>query len=895
MSDTQDATPPQAFVGGEEEEKPLFNQAYPRKLREQERELIRARRAAPGVELPDSARMVGCGLSGGGIRSATFSLGLFQGLAWRGGLLKRLDFLSTVSGGGYFGSFLGRLFGRQYIERHSHVEEVLKGERESKVLRILRENGRYLSPNGAGDLLLDGAVLLRNWVSIQVVLLTFLLSAFLALQVVRGWLESSPGLASWTASWARGGTIWWSPFLILPVLPFVLWAFPLGWVYWLVEPRSAKNERDGHRGAGAFPPWTGLLLVLVASAWLTVATWGLPVAWAWGILTIAAAATVVWWQIALQLKPPEEKDASGPATSADDVEAESRKDWETRRKIYYDRYLRNRLGLWLSWALVVTGVLLAVALIDSLGQTLYDKLARRNLVAWLGGIFSSWAAGAAFARRIASSFSKGPDSGRPSLPVKWIATVVALVVVLVLLVSLSAFAHGVAWSFAEPGGRRDSGPVFLGLALTFLLSIFFGQTWSFVNGSSQQALYSARLTRAYLGASNRARLDGKSVSDVLPGDDVHLAAYWPPPPAKGTPLHLINVTINETVDGQSQIQQQDRKGNGMALGPCGLSVNVQHHLLFPFGKKQEEEAAGSPLCIYPEEGFKVFQYPDLERRGGRFPGEPLPLGQWLGISGAAFSTGTGMRTSLGLSLLAGMGNVRLGRWWDSGVVRPPKEDCKLGLKIENTIARLFPVQTCLLDEFLARFPGVSRRHWYLSDGGHFENMGGYELVRRRLPMIIIVDGEQDTDFTFEGLSNLVRKARLDFGAEVKFLDEKSLEAEVDDSLLSTIGTLEQLRRDANGISRSHAALAWITYDHGEKPASRLLYVKPTLTGDEPADVLEYHKGHPDFPHEPTIDQFFDEAQWESYRRLGEHIAETLFGPAASPAGKWRPSQFADAP
>jgi hypothetical protein len=64
--------------------------------------------------------------------------------------------------------------------------------------------------------------------------------------------------------------------------------------------------------------------------------------------------------------------------------------------------------------------------------------------------------------------------------------------------------------------------------------------------------------------------------------------------------------------------------------------------------------------------------------------------------------------------------------------------------------------------------------------------------------------------------------------------------------------------------------------YGSPPAlSRLVYIKPSLTGDEPADVLEYHRSHPDFPHESTGDQFFDEGQWESYRRLGEHIAEQV--------------------
>lgn len=81
--------------------------------------------------------------------------------------------------------------------------------------------------------------------------------------------------------------------------------------------------------------------------------------------------------------------------------------------------------------------------------------------------------------------------------------------------------------------------------------------------------------------------------------------------------------------------------------------------------------------------------------------------------------------------------------------------------------------------------------------------------------------------------------------------------------------------DRRRFSRAHAALARICYDGSPRPGSWLLYIKATLTGDEPADLLEYHANHPDFPHQTTADQFFDEAQWESYRRLGEHILEKL--------------------
>jgi hypothetical protein len=55
----------------------------------------------------------------------------------------------------------------------------------------------------------------------------------------------------------------------------------------------------------------------------------------------------------------------------------------------------------------------------------------------------------------------------------------------------------------------------------------------------------------------------------------------------------------------------------------------------------------------------------------------------------------------------------------------------------------------------------------------------------------------------------------------------------------------------------------------------LVYLKATLMGDEPEDVCHYHRSHPEFPQETTTDQFFDEAQWESYRRLGRHIGHRV--------------------
>ena len=185
-------------------------------------------------------------------------------------------------------------------------------------------------------------------------------------------------------------------------------------------------------------------------------------------------------------------------------------------------------------------------------------------------------------------------------------------------------------------------------------------------------------------------------------------------------------------------------------------------------------------------------------------------------------------------------------------------------------------------ELAAHFPGTSRRHWYLSDGGHFENMGGYELIRRRLPLVIVLDAEADEDYTFEGMANLVRKARLDFGTEIDFEHPGQFDCDPLKFFFSeaAFGTLADLRPvPCNGPvldarhSRKRAATATIRYPDGSTGC--LVYVKPTVCGDEPLDLREYARHNPPFPQQSTADQFFDEAQWESYRKLGEHIGDQL--------------------
>jgi hypothetical protein len=936
--------------------------AYPDVLKQAEAELLAQSQARKALGVTPYEPQVGVALSGGGIRSATLCLGVFQALA-KQDRLGKIDFLSTVSGGGYFGACLGRLFTRAEVKGVSDVQAILSPTRVDaathaadsvaprdlaggKVLNWLRENGRHLSPNGAGDLLLGLAVIFRNWLALHLVLLTFVLMLFLAAQCLRIALTLSFAGRDWwiDVSGFRDvlpgaeTLLWWSPYVLVAAAAIVLCAIP-AWAYWMVWRCS-----NGRRKCGINPlsgMWLAIVLGAAGAFYVPAPTWQATLFSL--VAIIGSLAFLDWLFVRLSVK----HDECGLAP--------------VDKPYFDDLATRHRLSLHLKFLMVVAAGLAAFALIDSIGQTLYAVIHDPDtmLGTWLAGIASVVAGIAIAAQRIASTFGGQPGGKRlrPSLQI--VATLMALALLTVVLSAVSAVSHGIAWEFkaplgvpanliqpapatidkgavvdiaagpekatfkvdikpapapaaqAEPQGKRDSWGALIVPASAFLVTLvftfLFGRTWPFLNHSSQHPLYTARLIRAYLGASNPRRLsEDITVTQLIPGDDIEAEKYWArdaraeTPFKKGAPLHLINTTLNETFSGHSQVEQRDRKGLGMAIGPAGLSMHRQHHLVYdglPADGQQRAQIFPADTAV-----FRVFDYRPSEPGGATlFTSEQLSLGEWVGISGAAFSTGLGARTHLGLSLLAGFFNVRTGYWWDSDIKLADRVRHNPGaVRKKSVMGRVFtrfvPAVSYLMDEFIARFHGPMREHWYLSDGGHFENMGAYELIRRRLPLIVVVDAECDTDYSFEGLANLIRKARIDFEAEVEFLDESELDEMVHEELRACLGSLAMLRRGTAGdrtpYARARAALARVRYEDEVEAGSWLLYLKPTLCGDEPADLIKYHHDHPDFPQETTADQFFDEAQWESYRKLGQHMAGRLFKkPASTQAERFAPFDF----
>lgn len=233
--------------------------------------------------------------------------------------------------------------------------------------------------------------------------------------------------------------------------------------------------------------------------------------------------------------------------------------------------------------------------------------------------------------------------------------------------------------------------------------------------------------------------------------------------------------------------------------------------------------------------------------------DEVDLATAMAVSGAAASSYMGIETKPHLTALLTFLNVRLGLW----IREPGKSPC----------AR--PGFVCLFKEMLRLGMSENSSWLNLSDGGHIENMGVYELIRRRCKYIICVDGEADPFFTFGGLMTLVRHVQLDFGVRINV-------------------KLGNLRPNAEtGFCRSHFVLGDIDYPSTEKSADGsdgwekglFLYLKLSVTGNESEMIRRYRTLHPAFPHQSTADQFFNEEQFEAYRSLGVHVAEGLFSPA----------------
>jgi hypothetical protein len=373
-----------------------------------------------------------------------------------------------------------------------------------------------------------------------------------------------------------------------------------------------------------------------------------------------------------------------------------------------------------------------------------------------------------------------------------------------------------------------------------------------VNEFSLHLFYRNRLVRAFLGASRPEmyRRDGQDPRLPNPftgfalGDDIALCeltaakGFQGPYPIWGT---CLNLTTGE------DLAWQQRKGASFIYSPLYSGWDYVNRFSIARGPE--------PPSDDPDHGRQARQMDKLSKFGYRsnIPKGDLPgyggeggsphIGTAMAASGAAVSPNSGYHTSAGVAALLTLFDVRLG-WW-TGNPRHPR-----------CWKEYAPGIWYLLKELIGE--ATDRAGYvYLSDGGHFENLGIYELVRRHVRFIICSDADADPSFSFGDLGNAIDRCRRDFGVEINIKAHNQIAP----------AALE-------GFRDAHYAVGEICYP-GQAQRGVLLYVKSSLTSDEPGDILGMKASDKAFPHNTTLNQFFDEKKFEAYRALGQHMMEFI--------------------
>jgi Patatin-like phospholipase len=818
-------------------------------------------------------------LSGGGIRSATFALGVIQGLADQG-ILNAFDYLSTVSGGGYIGGWL-----TAWKQREGGIEKVIPQLRRdapaapeggSDPIQHLREYNNYLSPK-AGLLSADTWTLVstvtRNIFLNWMVFVPLLLAALVA-----------PRLLLSLARLGETFVVFYgkSPFVnaavlsrVIPALSAVLFATAIYNMLRYLPGVGGKNHTEIDFLKFCLAPLIGATVAYITNdSWFAggdltragadypeeIGYWALTgsaiaAAFAgWIVYLIfsgksrherlrllvpvsAAVALTGWgvgsagWLLTAQVYPStnwaEYTTLAVPLVLLGMMFAGSIFVGFTSRVLKdEDREWLSRGGAWvllfvMSWAGICTLVLILPTWAFTLPVWGKSVLAAVGGAAgWIGAI-TGYSSETKPEKEAKTSEAPPPKSKLMSFVMKLAAPVFA-VAVLVGLAMLTNWilmitrlgAHSV-WSEGQNAdvftpcpncawwehqamleGTRWEALVILGLgflAFGWVMARFIN-----INKFSLQGMYRNRLIRAYLGASNAGR-KCHDFTGFVQSDNFQMHCLTP----ELKPFHVVNMTLN--LVSSKRLDWQQRKAESFTATPlhCG-SYNLGYRTSRNYGG------------------------PD-----------GISLGTAVAISGAAASPNMGYNSSPVIGFIMTLFNARLGAWLGN----PGKAGSKTWRQEGPTSA----IASIVREAF--GLTNDASAYVYLSDGGHFENLGIYEMVRRRCRYTVVSDSGCDPKFAFEDLGNALRKIRIDMKIPVDFED----------------GSFQSLceKKHRCAIARIRYSLVDETKEDGF-----LLYIKPMLRGNEPPDVVSYKINHADFPHQTTADQFFDESQTESYRMLG---------------------------
>lgn len=884
-------------------------------------------------------------LSGGGIRSAAFALGILQRIAALevtskrqgeepGSALKQFEYLSTVSGGGYIGSWLSAwLFQERRREKECRkriippIGRALSGDppsdtvvpalnrresrgplgdhEEAEPISNLRRNSHFLSPSFSAispDLWSDVASVLRNlflnWIllvppMILAVLVTKALyfavidaqnitnekTWFLGVMIVptlcflislsfsfanrpaRGWINVSQSwflvcdLATFLLGAALLVFVLRSPYgletltYVTDKLGFkpgqaeglrfyanvVIRGALLGTVFYLASSVLARvwSFVFGHSAraprTGTVRPWQRRIDLaawcLAGGAFGLLSAAGLALLWylnqhgSNATIAIFACALGLPWFVMARIIGDVIYISFAEFLSEVDVGLE----FQARSSgIFTLAYIG-----WLLWFGLVLGAPAAAKWIES--SAFVTSLAAGG---GLSGLISVMLGASSKTKAAAEQVS----GFRQYLGLNTIAAIAAAIFAITVVALLS-----IGWDRAFPSGSDAHMPwKYVASAGAALLALIIAASLILsINRYSLHSLYRNRLVRAFLGASRDEKDRDKTknaFTDFDGRDSPYLQDLWEPgivpTGANWRPLHVISAALN--LVSSKNLAWQERMAAPFTFSPLHC---------------------GSGSAIFSDGAYRTTYATTTQPEP--YGGAPLglTLGTAMAISGAAVSPSMGYNSSPGVAFLMALFNVRLG-WWlanprggnpDYAKVKPP-----------------FALRPFFMEMF--GLTSETERWVYLTDGGHFENLGLYEMVRRRCRVIVVSDAGCDPDYSFEDLGNALRKIWIDLGVSI---DMRGLD------LLKKRFT----ERPSPAKEGPYWAIGDIRYsdaDGGTSQDGLLLYFKSGLHGTEPMGILSYAIAHATFPHETTLNQFFSESQFESYRMLGYEIADRAF-------------------
>jgi hypothetical protein len=708
---------------------------------------------------PRDAGVVGLALSGGGIRSAAFCLGAVQALD-ETEVLRRVDYLSTVSGGGYIGCSLTAALQsnpQQGVAAFPFTSGLKENEPNS--LQHIRDYSNYLFPHGAIDLLRNASIYARGLAINAVLVAQFLLAAAaitLLYYSLRTALSAHPIIAHLNLFGLKH-------FFLTVDLALVLFVVA---IVWGIVQSIPSSDNDTEIPGRLTKPVGLLVLVLFATLFCELQPFILDEMIDTGSGNIATAVSPWVKTISALLAPV------GAAMA----------------------FLANKLGEYVKsavessdWKAPIKAVALKAAIF--LGGLIIPVLL------WMIYLeLTYW----------------GLHPAAPRCP----------------CTTPEAAPRGL---FSLIDGPGSTAVLYIIVAFVcFVISLLMQP-----NANSLHPLYRDRLAKAFLFKPRRP----------TPNPEDELVEAWRPRLSDITglkgPYHLINTALN--VEASKVANRRGRNAD-----------------FFIFSQR----FIGSKSTGYVETSHMEEVATSLD------------LATAMAASGAAVSSNMGAQNIEPLTPTLALLNIRLGFWMRNPdklrfakLPRNRLDVIRYIRRSRNIFANYY-----FLAELFGRL-SEKRKSVYLTDGGHIENLGIYELLRRRCRVIIAIDAEADPQMAFSSFNTLERYALIDMGIRIDLPWD-----EIRKVCLKTGKAIDD-EGDAPKLHGPHCAIGEITYPGGL--TGSLIYIKASLSGDENDYVFDYKRRNNEFPHETTLDQWFTEEQFEVYRALGFHATHGLFTGADS--------------